>query len=380
MNTDRLAESPCGELIPIQGGYFAYVPHPLPQEVTLDSALIRLLDEASRAVGTLQGVGETLPNPDLLVQSFLRREAVLSSRIEGTRTLISDLVLYEVSKAEQDPKGDAQEVLNYVHALGEGIRLLDTLPISTRFLNQLHSRLLSGTRGEDRRLGQLRQIQVIIGGDSGHVQDARFIPPPPQMVPELLADWERFVNAELEMPVLVQCALMHYQFETIHPYEDGNGRIGRLLIGLMLHAAGVLTTPLLSLSGYLERNRDAYMDHLLQVSITGDWKPWIGFFLQGVADQAKDALIRSRRVRKLHDDYRARLVERGESANAFRMIDLLFQTPMTTPARATAELGITRAGSRALLDRLAQLGILRVLPRQRPRFYIAEEILDAIQT
>lgn len=379
MNTHLLAGSPVGHLEPIGNGYSAFVPEPLPADISLSSHLIHLLDDASRAVGTLQGVGETLVNADLLIQPFVRREAVLSSRIEGTQTLLSDLLIYEATESRQDPKGDAQEVLNYVQALHRGIDLLGTYPIATRFINTLHAELMDGVRGEDKHPGAFRDVQVIIGGGSGRIEDARYIPPPPQHIPDLIAEWERFVNQPTEMPPLIQCALMHYQFETIHPYQDGNGRLGRLLIGLMLHATGVLTTPLLYLSGYFERHRDRYLDHLLQISVTGDWLPWLAFFLEGVSDQAKDALSRSRRLRQVAEEYRQRLVDAGGTANTYRLLDLLLESPYITTSTTAARLGISRPGAQKLLDRIGGLGILTMLPKQRPQLYVSRDILDAIQ-
>lgn len=380
MNTHLLENSPLGRLEPIGNGFFGYVPSALPHQVGLNPRLVRLLDDATRAVGTLQGVGETLPSPDLLVQPFVRREAVLSSMIEGTQTLLSDLLLYEATSSRQDLKGDAGEVLNYIRAMRRGIELLQDFPISARVINAMHAELMDGIESEDRQPGAFRNVQVIIAGGSRRVQDARYIPPPPHMVPGLIAEWERFVNEPLEMPPLIQCALMHYQFEAIHPYQDGNGRLGRLLIGLLLHATNVLTTPLLYVSGYFERYRTQYLDHLLQVSVTGDWQPWLAFFLEGVADQANDALQRSRQLRRVYDDFRQRLIENGSSSNTLRLLDMLFETPYVTPMGAAVRLGISRPGAQKLLDRVAGLGILTILPKQRPQLYVSPEILDAIQS
>ena len=374
----QLASSPCGHLVPTINGQQAYVPDPLPRQVPLRPSLVNRLDEASRAVATLAGVGETILNPHLLIQPFMRREAVLSSRIEGTQASISDLFIYEAS-GRRRPSGDVAEVANYVRALEDGIRLLGELPICLRLVNQVHLALMRGVRGSEKRPGDLRADQLWIGSAGAPIEEARYIPPPPHLVRDLLADWELFVNDSFEMPPLVRCALMHYQFEAIHPYPDGNGRIGRLLVVLFLCASGVLPTPLLYLSVYFERNREEYYDQLLQVSVTGDWEPWLGYFLKGVAEQAHDGLLRTRRVRELHDRDRRRLQERRESGNALRLLDELFERPYITTPMAAQLLGVTDAGARGIIGRLAETGILEEFPDSWPRLYVATELLNVIQ-
>ena len=372
----QLAKSPNGHLVPIEDGLRAYAPNPLPRHIDLDSNLIYRLDEASRAVATLAGVGETIPNPHLLIQPFMRREAVLSSRIEGTQTSLSDLLLYEASRR---PSGDVLEVHNYVRALEDGLRLLDDLPICLRLVNQTHSILLSDVRGQNKRPGEIRNAQVWIGPEGTPLQDARYVPPPPGMVLDLMLDWERFANEELEMPPLVQCALLHYQFEAIHPYLDGNGRMGRLLIVLFLCAKGVMRTPLLYLSAYFESDRQKYYDELFNVSVTGDWGRWLRYFLEGMTEQAKDALVRTRQVRELQEEYRALLQENRESGNVLRLVDVLFAQPYISAPLAADFLDITYQGVRKILGRLVTLRILKVIPDTWPRLYVAERLLEIIQ-
>ena len=378
MKAIELKDSPCGRLVPTEQGQWAFVPDPLPRHVDLSSSLIYLLDEASRAVATLAGVGETLPNPHLLIRPFLRREAVLSSKIEGTQASISELFMFEASGARRDLR-DAREVANYVHALELGLELLNELPLCIRLINRVHQRLLLGVRGQEAVPGELRTGQVWIAPLGTPIHEARFIPPPANLVPDLLADWERYVNEDLRIPPLVQCALMHYQFEAIHPYFDGNGRIGRLLIILFLCTKQVLPTPLLYLSAYFERNRDAYYDRLYDVSSTGNWQAWLEFFLEGVAQQARDAVVRSRRVRELQQRYRDLLQERHESGNALSLLDELFANPFMTAPRASAVLGLTPAGARRVLERLAQTGIVEYVSGAWPRLYVARELLQAIE-
>jgi Fic family protein len=333
------------------------------------------LDEASRAVATLAGVGETIPNPHLLVRPFMRREAVLSSRIEGTQASLSDLYLYEASK---QVRGDVLEVRNYVSALDEGIELLEKLPISLRLINRLHASLLTGVRGQQRRPGEIRDMQVWIGAAGTPVEEARFVPPPPSHVLDAMTDWERFANEDLQMPPLVQCALLHYQFEAIHPYFDGNGRIGRLLIVLFLCARGVLSVPLLYLSAYFERDRQAYYDQLLDVSATGDWSAWLRYFLEGVIEQAHDSLTRTRQIRDLYDTYRDVLLKKRITGNATGLVDLLFVQPYMTAPFAAAALNITNAGARKILERLVEVELIDLIPDTWPRLFVAQELVEII--
>lgn len=375
MVVSQLEESPCGQLVPIEKGLMAFSPDPLPREIGLTTSLVYVLDEASRAVATLAGVGETIPNPHLLTAPFMRREAVLSSRIEGTQASLSDLFEYEASRRA---RGDVVEVHNYVRSMEQGIQLLQKLPICVRLINQLHSTLLQGVRGAGKRSGQVRTSQVWIGSGSPLTEDARYIPPPANLVPDALADWERFANEPTQIPPLIQCAMLHYQFEAIHPYLDGNGRIGRLLVGLFLHAKGIMTTPLLHLSAYFERNRQMYYDQLYRVSATGDWPTWVEYFLTGVAEQANDALSRVRRVRDLQEKYRRLLQERRASGNALRLVDEIFARPYMSAPWASRLLGVTNAGARRILERLVDAGILRELQYGWPRLFVANELLEIV--
>ena len=372
----QLENSPCGQLVPIENGLRSFVPAPLPRRLDLDPTLVYRLDEASRAVATLAGVGETIPNPHLLIAPFLRREAVLSSRIEGTQASISDLFLYE---AAHRPRGDVLEVANYVRALEEGLSMLESLPICLRLFNNLHAVLLAGVRGEENRPGEIRTRQVWLGSEGTPMEAARFIPPPARLVVEAMGDLERFANEQLEMPPLVQCAVLHYQFEAIHPYLDGNGRVGRLLIALFLAAKRVSPTPLLYLSAYFERDRHQYYDQLFQLSATGDWGAWLGYFLSGVSEQAEDALARARQLRELQDRYRGILQERRESGNTLRLADALFAHPYMTAPLATRVLDVSNPGARRILDRLIEAKMLRLIEGSWPRLYVAQELLDIIE-
>ncbi len=376
MKVKELRKSPIGKIVPTIGGEHAYVPDRIPRQLDLSPALVYRLDEASRAVAMLAGVGETIPNPHLLIRPFMRREAVLSSRIEGTQASLSDVFTYEASGVISR---DVTEVVNYILALELGISELDRLPISHRLMNEMHAKLLEGVRGKDKRPGALRNEQVWIGPEGARIEKARFVPPPPAMVRGLVLDLEKFANEEHSvLPPLAQCALLHYQFEAIHPYLDGNGRIGRLLIILYLCSKKILPTPLLYLSAYFERDRSMYYDQLYNLSATGDWEEWIGYFLNGVIEQAQDALKRVRSIRQLEEQYRHKLQERRESANALRLTEELFASPVTTIPTASKVLGISRAGARGVLYRLKDAGVVEEMPGTWPRLFIANELLEAI--
>ena len=376
MNADDFRHSPRGRLVPAEEGALAFVPNTLPRQVPLDPGVVYLLDEASQAVARLDGVGETLPNPDLLIAPFLRREAVLSSRIEGTQASVTDVYDAEATGA---PRGDAREVVNYVRALRRGAERLGDPPICVRLAREMHEALLAGVRGQDPRPGEIRTIQAWIGDRDSTIHDARFVPPPPDLLGGLLGDWEAFVHDEAPLPPLVRCALMHYQFEAIHPFRDGNGRIGRALIPLLLMERRVLRHPLLYLSAWFERRRQRYYDGLYAVSATGDWTPWLRFFLEGVREQAADAVSRARALRDLQDDYRRRLREAGASGNALRLADELFASPVITRPLAAERLGVTPAGARLIVDRLVEAGVLRAGPGSRPRLFAARELLDLLE-
>ena len=376
MSSQLLSASPIGRMVAIENGVETYVPNPLPRSLDINGPLLKRLDEASRSVSVLAGVGETIPNPNLLIRPFMRREAVLSSSIEGTQASISDLFIYEASGIR---RRDVVEVSNYTRALDLGLDLLDTLPISLRLVNRVHESLLTGVRGNEKTPGELRNAQVWIGHQGADIRDARFVPPPPHMLSELLLDWERFVNEESDLPPLVQCALMHYQFEAIHPYLDGNGRVGRLLIILFLCAKRVLSEPLLYLSAYFERDKNQYYDQLLGLSQTGEWNVWLDYFLKGVAEQSQDALDRVRRIRQLQDRYRLDFQDRRASANTLRLVDQLFASPYVTGPWAAKVLNVSQTGARRIIDSLVSYGVLEEVEGMWPRVYVARELLGAIE-
>jgi Fic family protein len=359
-------------------GFVAFFPEPVPRRIQLPSETMVLLDEATGAVHRLGGLGRLIPNPHLLIGPHLRLEAVLSSRIEGTRTDVSQLLRFEAGQAPPpDDADDAREVRNYVVAMEHGLhRVRGGFPVSIRLLREMHELLLSGVRGQHRRPGELRASPVWIGGHS--LTDAVFVPPPPQEMGVALADLERFLH-EHDLPLLVQLAFAHYQFEVIHPFLDGNGRIGRLLIPLMLVLRGALPEPLLYLSAYFEQHRSEYYDHLLLTSQRGDLLPWLTFFLHGVRRQARDAEERTVRLVELQHQMRNQLLEEGRPNSVVRLAEHLFSTPILTAARAQSLLGVTRPTAHAAIDALVERGDLyEVTGRERGRVYEAPRIFDAV--
>ena len=360
-------------------GYWTFIPNTLPPPIQLTDNLVNQLSEADRALGTLNGMGATLPNPHLLLVPFTRREAVLSSRIEGTMASLSDLFHFEAGREAAVP-GDVREVSNYVRAMEHGLQRLSELPLSTRLVRELHERLLRGVRGEHYTPGEFRTSQNWIGSPGCTLDEATFVPPPPDEMPALLSDWERFLHAPSRFPPLIECALMHYQFEAIHPFLDGNGRVGRLLITLYLVARRHLSQPLLYLSAFFEAHRDEYYERLLAISQRGDWEGWLDFFLSGVAEQSRDAVKRSRRIIDLQEDYRAQLYAAKAPASAIRLIDIFFQSPVVTIPMAASAIGVTYAAAASALNRLARAELVRELgPFKRGRTFFAEELVRRIE-
>jgi len=368
-----------GELVKTVEGIWAFVPAPLPPRFDISPATISRLSAADFALGQLRGIGQMLPNAQLLIAPFLRREAILSSRIEGTIASLDQLILFEVEPSGEPQNSDVGEVANYVLAMEYGLKRLEELPVSLRLIRELHEKLLTGVRGQDRRPGEFRQTQNAIGQQGRPVEEARYIPPPVVQMNQALSDFELFLHEPTELPILIQLALVHYQFEAIHPFLDGNGRIGRLLLSLLLCEKGYLTQPILYLSGFLEKHRDQYIDSLLRVSQNGDWIGWVNFFLEGVAEQSKDAVERSRLLLDLRQQYRERAQTARASALPLQLLDELFQIPGLTISMAQGLLGVTYVSAQRSVERLVGLGILEeVTGRQRNRVYLAPEILGIV--
>jgi len=358
-------------------GYTAFVPDPLPPELEYTSTLVRALSDADRAIGRLGGEGGRLPNPHLLIRPFVRREAVLSSRIEGTQATLGELLATEAGARVERSPDDLREVANYVVALEYGVRRLATLPLSLRLVRELHHRLMRGVRGGRASPGEFRRTQNWIGAPGSTLQNATYVPPPPREMAEALAHWEVFLH-QRTLPPLVQAALAHYQFEAIHPFVDGNGRVGRLLVSLFLVERRLLPSPLLYLSAFFEATRRDYYDRLLAVTRRGAWGEWIVYFLNGVARQAEDAVSRASRVNETLDRWRRSVS--GASASTLRLLDLLAENPFWTAKGAAERLGVAFTTAQRAIERLESARILkRTSASRRDRVYCARVVLDILE-
>jgi Fic family protein len=337
--------------------YRAFVPQPVPRELPLDPETVLRLSEADAALGRLAGAGRVLPDPHLLVNAYITREAVSSSRIEGTQASVTDV--FDAAVTGETKRDDIREVRNYVDALEHGIRRLDGgFPISLRLIREMHEVLVRGVRGQERTPGEFRRSQNWIASPDNRPSTARFVPPPVHEMWSALDDWEKYLHDESpRLPLLIRCALLHYQFETIHPFLDGNGRLGRLFIVLYLKERGRLPAPLLYLSSYFDQRKSDYYDRLQYLRERGEITEWLHFFLDGVAIQATDAVDRAELLWDLRETYRARL--RGGRSRASEVVDLLFGSPILTVRYVQQQLSVSQPGALNLLRLLAEHRIVR---------------------
>jgi len=372
------SRQPHGRTIRCAGGYRAFLPAPLPPPIEWDGTLVAALSRADLAVGRLAGEGGRFPNPHLFIRSFVRREAVLSSRIEGTRTTLAELLAAEAGAKSTADSADLHEVTNHVAALEYGLDRLDALPLSLRLIREIHERLMRGVRGEVATPGEFRRSQNWIGPPGCTLNDASYIPPPPDELMGCLDALERFLHDD-SLPVLVQAALVHAQFEAIHPFLDGNGRVGRLLIALLLVERGVLPSPLLYLSAYFEESREAYYAHLLAITETGAWGDWLVYFLRGVRLQADDALARIERLDSLFASWRDGLGA-ALSPRLEEVLGLFIESPFWTVGQIGKTLGIAYTTARRAVDRLEEAGIVSLSGQsRRNRVYRARAVLAALE-
>lgn len=366
-----------GRFIQQQGGsegFSAFIPHALPPNppLVIDEDLQARMDRANQALGRLDGVTLLLPNPEEFLYFYVRKEAVLSSQIEGTQSSLSDLLLYEQDATPTVPRGDVQEASKYVAATYRGIEMLkeEGDPLSNRVLKDVHRVLLTGSRGTDREPGQFRQSQNWIGGS--RPGNARFVPPPCTEVEPAMGALEKFLHDDpVKTPILVKAALAHAQFETIHPFLDGNGRVGRLLITLLLVAEGVLDRPLLYPSLYLKRHRDTYYDYLQRIRTEGVWEDWIAFFLDGITESAESTISTTKAIVALIDSDRSRIQGLGRSANTASLVhDDLTKHIVGRPGQIARSIGMSEPPVYNALEHLERLGIVReTTGRQRGRLY-----------
>ena len=363
INAEERKQFRAGRYVQQPTGYRAFVPAPLPPDppLRLDGELRDLLSQADYALGRLDGAVLTLPNPDLFVFMYVRKEAVLSSQIEGTQSSLQNLLAAEAQLFDPDAPSDVAEVVNYVKAMNHGLDRLAELPVSVRLIREIHAVLMKGVRGGKLTPGELRTSQNWIGPPGCTLREATFVPPPPHEVPQALSDLERFLHSESPLPVLVQVGLVHAQFETIHPFLDGNGRIGRLLITFLLTEKKRLARPVLYLSHYFKRHRAEYYERLQAVRDEGNWEGWFGFFLRGVAEVAAEATQTAAAILRMREDYRSRITEKlGRAAgNGHRVMEKLFNHPIVTVANVRKWLNVTPAGANQLVNRLVDVGLLR---------------------
>ena len=379
MDLDAFTSERLGVVRKTVDGYDAFLPAPVPRELDYDATTVRKLTEATAAIHRLAGVSRLLPSPEIPMGPYVRLEAVLSSRIEGTQTSVGDLLLFEADDhGEAPPETDLLEVVNYTRALDHALNALDRLPLSLRLLRETHAILMSGVRGEAMTPGEFRRSQNRIGPPGCTLQTARFVPPPVDAMNDALADLERFLHED-ELPNLVALALAHYQFEAIHPFLDGNGRIGRLLVPLALCQRGVLERPMLYLSAYFERHRSSYYHLLFEISATGDPIPWINFFLDGVAQQSRDAEERTVTLVDLQREIREELLAAKVTNTTVRLAESLLDRPYVTAKRVTRQFDVTPPTAQKAIDSLVDQGSLtEVTGQKRNRVYLSPKIMDAV--
>jgi Fic family protein len=354
----------------------AFVPDPLPPPLQWTPVLVRALSDADRLIGRLAGEGGRLPNPHLLIRPFVRREAVLSSRIEGTRATLGELLAVEAGAVVDRSPSDLREVANYVVALEYGLKRLTKLPLSLRLTRELHARLMAGARGGQATPGEFRKSQNWIGPPGATLANATYTPPPPETLMKCLDAWEKFLH-DRSLPVLVQAALMHVQFEAIHPFLDGNGRVGRLLITLFLVEHEVLPTPLLYLSAFFEATRTDYYARLQGVHERGEWEAWLVYFLTGVARQSEDALSRAERINTLLATWKARL---AGAPPAVQLVDLVAQNPYCTVGGTAKRLKVAFTTAQRAVDKLQREGFVRqVNSAKRDRVFCATALLKILE-
>ena len=380
MQPSDFKKDKAGKIIKAPRGYWAFVPNSLPPALRLTWELVSENSTADRALSELAGVARTLPNPHLLINPFIRREAVLSSRIEGTQASLSDLLFFEASGQKEPHPPDVREVSNYVKALEYGLKRLEKLPVSLRLIREMHQHLMEGVRGEHLTPGEFRRSQNWIGPPGCTLMEATFVPPPEEEMKEALDLFEKYLHSPSGLPPLIRLALIHYQFEAIHPFLDGNGRIGRLILTLLVCAEKLLPQPLLYLSAYFEQHRQQYYDSLLAVSQAGTWSEWVAFFLRGVAQQSQDAILRSDRLLNLWQEYRRKLQSPRASALSLQLVDELFSYPAMTIAWAAKRLDVTPRSAQLNIEKLVHAEILREeTGKRRNRVFVASEIVRIIE-
>ena len=363
-------------------GFKAFVPNLLPPAppLRLDQGIQFLLSEADRALARLDGVASVLPNPELFIAMYVKKEALLSSQIEGTQASLEGVLEFEADGVPRDDINEVQEVVNYIEAMKHGLSRLADFPMSSRLIREIHRILLAGVRGRSKTPGEFRRSQNWLGPAGGGLHQAVFVPPPWEMVEDLISNIEKFIHAKDSVPPLIKIALVHAQFETVHPFLDGNGRIGRLLITFFLCWKGILAQPLLYLSHYLKKNKEAYYQRLMGVRLQGDWEGWLKFFLTGVSEVSREAADTAREIIGL----KTRLTDKI-TANykigvlAIRFLDLIFERPVIDVPALVRRLEISRESASQLVRKFVELDILReITGKKRYRKYLFRDYVSII--
>ncbi len=366
--TDKTEPFRAGRYIKQLERYSAFIPQPLPPTppVRMDAEIMRLLSDADRALGRLDGVSTVLPNPDLFVAMYVKQEAVFSSQIEGTQSTLEDVLEYEAGSGKEQRPRDVEEVVNYVAAMNMGLKRLKELPLSLRLIREIHEKLLRGVRGGERTPGEFRRTQNWVGPANCTLLDAEYVPPPPHQMKEGLSNLEKFLHDRSALPVLIHCALAHAQFETIHPFLDGNGRMGRLLITFLLCERHILNRPLLYLSYYLKVHRAEYYDRLMAIRNRGDWEGWVKFFLRGVYEVSQASTETARAILNLREDHRQLITEKlSNSVNGLRLLDRLFEIPLITIRVASEYMGVSYVTASSAIQNMEEMGILKEVTGQK---------------
>jgi len=360
------------------GKYLSFIPEKLPPKIEYTQELVLALSKADSTLSKLSGAGLLLPNPDLLVIPYMKKEALSSSRIEGTRISLSDYFLTEAKGIEKEDV-EATEVGNYLKSMNYALKKIENEPISVELIKEMHKRLMKGVRGNELIPGNFRPVQNWIGPKNTKIQDATFVPSPKEEVEKLINELIEYLNKYDEMPLLIKCALMHYQFETIHPFCDGNGRIGRSLITLYLCKKNKISKPLLYASDYFEKHRREYYEILLNTNKTGKFEDWIKFFLEAIKVQSEDALERTIKIQKLRERYQEKTKNHKQAINLLNVVDLLFKNPFIQINQIAKQLSITYPTAKKAVENLIRLNILKsATEKERNKLFVAHEILDIV--
>lgn len=364
-------------------GYNTFIPKRLPPDppIAFDNELVDLLSKANRTLGRLDGSAEILPNPDLFVSMYIRKEAILSSQIEGTQASLEDVLAYEAISGRRRLSHSVGEVVNYVDAMNDSLQRLENLPFSNGALKKAHQILLKGVRGAEKLPGNFRQSQNWIGAPGSDIFTASFVPPPPSEVGKLMSHLEAYINTDTTVPMLIKCGLVHAQFETIHPFLDGNGRLGRLLVTLLLCQQKVMNRPLLYLSAYFKQHRSDYYDRLQQVRDFGNWEDWLKFFLRGIWLVSDEAFGTVREILSMGEQHRQLILNKmRSSANGLVLLEHLFKNPLIDVDDVTKLVYVTYPAANSLVADFVLHGLLKEMTgKRRNRLFLYEPYLAILR-